>query len=77
MKILLCYPPVSSEYNKIRDSGMAPHLSLLCIASHLESLYKDLEFIILDGHHTELEEIKQKIRTEKPLLPSGRYVPTA
>ncbi len=66
MKILLCYPPVSEEYNPIRDSGLAPHLSTLCIASHLESLHDDLDFLLLDGHHLSLEEICGKIRTFSP-----------
>ena len=66
MKIALCYPTVSFEYNKIRDSGMAPHLSLLCIASHLKSVYDDISFMILDGHHLSIEEIKDKLSKEMP-----------
>ena len=66
MKILLCYPPVSFEYNKIRDAGMTPHLSLLCIASHLKAKFEDLEFVILDGHIESYEIIKEQIGTFHP-----------
>ena len=66
MKILLCYPPVSEEYNKIRDSGLAPHLSTLCIASHLDSVYDDIEFEILDGHHLDMDEIRAVIERFRP-----------
>lgn len=61
MKILLCYPPVSKEYDKIRDAGVTPHLSLLCLASHIKSKFNDVEVDIIDGHHENLSEIKEKI----------------
>ena len=66
MRITLCYPPVSEVYNKIRDSGLAPHLSTLCIASHLKRIFPDLVFQILDGHHMTLEDLKEAIRSFKP-----------
>ncbi len=66
MRIFLCYPPVSEEYNKIRDSGLAPHLSLLCIASHLKAKFDDLTFRICDGHHMPAEEMKKEIVAFKP-----------
>lgn len=66
MKIMLCYPPVSFEYNKIRDAGMTPHLSLLCIASHLNAVFDDLEFVIMDGHIDGLDEIRRRIREFSP-----------
>lgn len=62
MKILLCYPPVSFEYNQIRDAGMTPHLSLLCIASHLKAKFDGLTFMILDGHIDGYKVIKEKIK---------------
>ena len=68
MKILLCYPPVAEAYNSIRDSGLAPHLSTLCIASHLKQVFDDLEFCILDGHHVSREEIEQRISDFQPEL---------
>ena len=68
MKILLCYPPVGEEYNAIRDSGLAPHLSTLCIASHLRAVFDDLSFCILDGHHISREQIKQEILAFSPDL---------
>ena len=66
MRIFLCYPPVSEEYNKIRDSGLAPHLSILCIASHLKSKFSDLTFKICDGHHMPAEEMKNEIVDFEP-----------
>jgi radical SAM superfamily enzyme YgiQ (UPF0313 family) len=61
MRILLCYPPVSEEYDKIRDAGVTPHLSLLCLASHIKSKFDDVEVDIIDGHHDDREEIKRRI----------------
>ena len=61
MKVLLCYPPVSEEYDKIRDAGLTPHLSLLCIASHLKNKFKDIEIDIIDGHHVSEEKISDMI----------------
>ena len=61
MKILLCYPTVSEEYSKIRDAGLTPHLSLLCIASHLKTKFDDVDIDIIDGHHMSYEEICKKI----------------
>ncbi len=66
MKILLCYPPVSEEYNKIRDSGLTPHLSILCIASHLETIFEDLSIRLLDGHHLSAEAIESVISSWQP-----------
>ncbi|MBQ6321874.1 MAG: B12-binding domain-containing radical SAM protein [Lachnospiraceae bacterium] len=66
MKILLCYPPVTERYNTIRDSGLAPHLSILCIASHLKKFRQDLTFCLVDGHHEDLAQIKQRIRDFEP-----------
>ena len=68
MKILLCYPPVAKAYNSIRDSGLAPHLSTLCIASHLKQVFDDLDFCILDGHHVSREVIEQEILRFRPDL---------
>lgn len=61
MRILLCYPPVSEEYDKIRDAGVTPHLSLLCLASHILSKFDDVKVDIIDGHHETREEIEKKI----------------
>lgn len=66
MKILLCYPPVAEAYNAIRDSGLAPHLSLLCIASHLKSVFSGLKFCILDGHHIPREQIEEQMLAFAP-----------
>lgn len=62
MKILLCYPTVSEEYDKIRDAGLTPHLSLLCIASHIKDKFDDLDIDIVDGHHESYDEICEKIK---------------
>ena len=48
MRILLCYPPVSEEYDKIRDAGVTPHLSLLCLASHILSKFDDVKVDIIE-----------------------------
>ncbi len=61
MKILLCYPPISKEYDKIRDAGLAPHLSLLCIASHIKNKFNDIAVDVIDGHHISSENIREKI----------------
>ena len=66
MKILLCYPPVSEEYNKIRDSGLTPHLSTLCIACHLLSVYDDIDIKIEDGHHKNYDEMCRIIKSYCP-----------
>lgn len=66
MKILLCYPPVSKEYDKIRDAGVAPHLSLLCLATHVKNTHPDVEIIISDGHHDSYQDICSIIKDKKP-----------
>jgi radical SAM superfamily enzyme YgiQ (UPF0313 family) len=66
MKIFFCYPPVSAEYDKIRDAGVAPHLSLLCLASHIRQTHPDVEITISDGHHDSMAEISGRIKTESP-----------
>lgn len=68
MKILLCYPPVSDEYDKIRDAGVAPHLSLLCLATHIKNSNEGIEIILSDGHHDSYEDICELILKEKPNL---------
>ncbi len=65
MKILLCYPPISKEYDKIRDAGLAPHLSLLCIASHIKSKFNDVIVDIIDGHHISYKNICDKISSNR------------
>lgn len=64
MKILICYPPVSKEYEKIRDAGLTPHLSLLCIGTHIAKKNPDIQVDLCDGHHTTYEEICNKIKKE-------------
>lgn len=64
MKILLCYPPVSEEYEKIRDAGVAPHLSLLCLGTHIKKTFEDVEVDLCDGHHVAYEMICAQIRKE-------------
>lgn len=66
MKILLCYPPISSEYDKIRDSGVAPHLSLLCLASHIATTNPEVQILLSDGHYLDCSQISHIIDTEKP-----------
>ena len=61
MRLLLCYPSVSEEYEKIRDAGLTPHLSLLCIASHIKNKFDDIDIDIIDGHHVSFEDICDKI----------------
>lgn len=64
MKILLCYPPVSKEYEKIRDAGVAPHLSLLCLGTHIKNKFDDVQIDLCDGHHTNYETICKQIKNE-------------
>ena len=64
MKILICYPPVSSEYERIRDAGVAPHLSLLCLGTHIVNTFSDVQVDLCDGHHTTYKEICNKIKKE-------------
>lgn len=64
MKVLLCYPPVSKEYERIRDAGLAPHLSLLCLGTHIIRTFDDVQVDLCDGHHTSFEEICTKIENE-------------
>ena len=66
MKIFLCYPPVSAEYDKIRDAGVAPHMSLLCLGSHIQKTHPDVEISMSDGHHDSLYAIQKKIEIENP-----------
>ncbi|MDO5557463.1 MAG: radical SAM protein [Clostridia bacterium] len=61
MKILFCYPPVSEDYEKIRDAGVSPHLSLLCLGTHIKNSFNDVEVDLCDGHHTNFEKICEKI----------------
>ncbi|MFA5125188.1 MAG: radical SAM protein [Patescibacteria group bacterium] len=68
MKLLLCYPPVSDQYEKIRDSGLAPHLSLLCLASQARFKFKGIKIKIIDGHHFDSKKIKELIDEFKPDL---------
>lgn len=62
MKILICYPPVSEEYERIRDAGVAPHLSLLCLGTHIVNTFSDVQVDLCDGHHTTYKEICNKIK---------------
>lgn len=64
MKVLFCYPPVSEEYEKIRDAGVAPHLSLLCLGTHIKNVFYDVKVELIDGHHKTFEEICTKIQKE-------------
>lgn len=64
MRILICYPPVSEEYERIRDAGVAPHLSLLCLGTHIVNTFSDVQVDLCDGHHTTYKEICYKIKKE-------------
>ena len=64
MRILICYPPVSDDYEKIRDAGVAPHLSLLCIGTHITKKFPNVQVDLCDGHHTSYKEICNKIKKE-------------
>lgn len=64
MKVMICYPPVSKEYEKIRDAGVTPHLSLLCLGTHIKNSFDDVEVHLCDGHHKSAEEICAKIAKE-------------
>lgn len=39
-----------------------PHLSLLCIASHIKDKFDDLDIDIVDGHHESYDEICEIIK---------------
>ena len=64
MKVLICYPPVSEEYEKIRDAGVTPHLSLLCLGTHIRNSFSDVDVDLVDGHHDSYVKICKKIQKE-------------
>ena len=66
MKVCICYPPVSREYDKIRDAGLAPHLSLLCLGTHIKNAVEDAEILLYDGHHDSYDAICGKLQKDMP-----------
>lgn len=68
MRVLLCYPPVSPMYSKIRDAGLSPHMALLCIAGHLLDRFDDVEVLMVDGHHGDMAAIEGAIASFSPDL---------
>lgn len=68
MRVLLCYPPTSESYSRIRDAGLAPHMALLCIAGHLLSRFEDVTVKIIDGHHAAMADIREAIASFAPDL---------
>lgn len=66
MKIVFCYPTISDGCTKTRDIGLAPHMSLLCLATHLKKVIPDVKVKIIDGNHYSIKETIDQIIAFSP-----------